>query len=254
MRPIFSCVSQSRSQTFVMKYSVTIAILIGLAVSTMAQTGGSSAVLQQKLAALKASTAANQQKLHQYRWTEIQVVTYKGEAKPAKNFSCQYGPDGKVQKTPMAESQPPQQQGRRGRVKEHVVEKKTDEMEQYMGQVKSLLAMYVPPSPQKMQQAFKAGNASLTPEPSSGLVDFVFKNYAQPGDQMTVAFDTASKKISSLNVNTYMGEAKDAVTLGVKFASLPDGTNYTEQTDLNVAAKQIQVTTTSTNFSKLGGM
>jgi len=49
----------------------------------------------------------------------------------------------------------------------------------------------------------------------------VFKDYAQPGDQMTLSFNTAAKKISSVNVNTYMDNPKDAVTLAVQMASLP---------------------------------
>jgi hypothetical protein len=64
-----------------------------------------------------------------------------------------------------------------------------------------------------MQQAFQAGNVSLNPDPSAGLVDLIFKNYAQPGDQMTVAFNSSTKNISTLSVNTYMGQTKDAVTL-----------------------------------------
>jgi len=39
-----------------------------------------------------------------------------------------------------------------------------------------------------------------------------------------------------------MGKTKDAVTLQVEMASLPDGT-----------AKKIQVTTTNSNYQKLGG-
>lgn len=151
-------------------------------------------------------------------------------------------------------TQPQQQQGNGGRLKRHIVEKKTDELQQYMGEVKSLLGMYVPPNPQKMQQAFQAGNVSLNPDPSAGLVDLIFKNYAQPGDQMTVAFNSSTKNISTLSVNTYMGQIKDAVTLIVNFSTLPDGTNYNEKTVLNVAAKKIVVTTTSTNFHPLGGM
>ncbi len=75
-----------------------------------------------------------------------------------------------------------------------------------------------------MQKAFQAHNVSIVP--GGGAAQLVFKNYAQPGDQMTIAFDMATKKIQTLNVNTYMGEAKDVVTLAVQFASLPDGTNY----------------------------
>ena len=55
-----------------------------LSLTSTAQTGGASPQLQEKLGALKQSAAQNQQKLHQYQWTEIQQVTYKGEDKPAK--------------------------------------------------------------------------------------------------------------------------------------------------------------------------
>jgi hypothetical protein len=37
----------------------------------------------------------------------------------------------------------------------------------------------------------------------------------------------------------------------VQMASLPDGTNYAQQTVLNATAKQIQVTTNNSNYSKL---
>ena len=83
-------------------------------------------------------------------------------------------------------------------------------MKDYMGQVKTLLAMYVPPDPQRMQQAFQSGKASPT-----GAGGIVFKDYALPGDQMTISFDPAAKKISSVNVNTYMDDPKDTVTLAV---------------------------------------
>ena len=130
-----------------------------------------------------------------------------------------------------------------------MVEKKKEEIGDYMQEVKSVIALYVPPNPQKMQQAFQAHNVSIVP--GGGAAQLVFKNYAQPGDQMTIAFDMATKKIQTLNVNTYMGQAKDVVTLAVQFASLPDGTNYAQQTVLNATAKQIQVTTTNSQYTKL---
>ncbi len=226
-------------------------LIVALAASSLAQTGGGSSELQQKLAALKQSAAENKQRLHQYQWVETMQVTYKGDAKPPSQKLCSYGANGQIQKVPIGQPQQQQQDqsGRRGRVKEHVVEKKTDELKDYMQQVQSLLALYVPPNPQKMQQAFQAHNVSIVP--GGGAAQLVFKNYAQPGDQMTVAFDTATKKIQTLNVNTYMGQEKDAVTLAVQFASLPDGTNYAQQTVVDAAAKQIKVTTTNSQYSKL---
>jgi hypothetical protein len=202
--------------------------------------------LQEKLAAVKQAAAANKQRLQQYQWVETTQLTLKGDQKPPTQNLCQYGPDGQVQKTPIG---PPPQQPSGGRVKQRIVEKKKGEMQDYMQDVKSVLAMYVPPDPQRMQQAYQAGNAAVNPGP--GGVNLVFTNYAQPGDQMTLTFDTTAKKITALSVNTYMGEAKDTVTLQVQMGSLPDGTNYAQQTVLNAAAKQLTVTTTNSNYQKL---
>jgi hypothetical protein len=85
----------------------------------------------------------------------------------------------------------------------------------------------------------------------SSLTQLVFHNYAKDGDQMTIGFDSAAKKIATINVNTYMDDPKDAVTLAVQMASLPDGTNYAAQTVLNATAKQIQVTTSNSNYAKI---
>ncbi len=87
--------------------------------------------------------------------------------------------------------------------------------------------------------------------PAGGVVNLIFADYAQPGDRMTLTFDTAAKKITSLRVNTYMSQAKDAVTLQVQMASLPDGTNHAERTVLNASAKELEVTTSNSNYQKL---
>jgi hypothetical protein len=103
-----------------------------------------------------------------------------------------------------------------------------------------------------MQESAQAGKIALSRDTAAGLVNFTFTDYVQPGDKMVVAFDTTSKKIANLNVNTYMGQEKDAVTLMVDFSSLPDGTNYAEKTTLNVAAKQMVVTTINTDYHPFG--
>ncbi len=225
-------------------------VMMALAIPSLAQMGGGNADLQQKVAALKQSAAENQKRLHQYQWVETTQVALKGEQKSSSQKLCSYGPNGQVQKVPIGEPQQQQQIGRQGRLKERVVEKKKEEMQDYMQDVKSVISLYVPPNPQKIQAAFQAHNVSIVP--GGGAVQLVFKNYAQPGDQMTITFEPAAKKIQSLNVNTYMGQAKDVVTLAVQFASLPDGTNYAQQTVLDATAKQIQVTTTNSQYSKLG--
>jgi hypothetical protein len=230
----------------VVLFSKRLLSTLAVALVAMVPALPQNAELQEKLAAVKQVAAENKQKLHQYQWIETTQLTLKGNQKPPTQYSCQYGPDGQVQKTPIG---PPPEQPSGGRMKERIIEKKKAEMKDYMQDVKGVLAMYVPPDPQRMQQAYQAGNVALNPVP--GAVNLVFTNYAQPGDKMTLTFDATAKKITSLTVDTYMGEAKDKVTLQVQMASLPDGTNYAQQINLNASAKELTVTTTNSNYQKL---
>src|SRR5215472_3309603 len=84
------------------------AVMLCVILPAIAQGGGGAGgELQQKLAAVKQSVAENQQKIHQYQWTETTQLTLKGEAKPPKTSTCQYSPDGKVQKTQTSAPPPP---------------------------------------------------------------------------------------------------------------------------------------------------
>ena len=127
------------------------------------------AALQEKLAAVKQAAAENKQKLQQYTWIETTQLTLKGDPKPPTQNSCRYGPDGQMQKTPIG---PPPEQPSGGRMKQRIVEKKKGEMKDYMQDVKGVLAMYVPPDPQRMQQAYQSGNVALNPV--AGAVNLVF--------------------------------------------------------------------------------
>jgi len=219
------------------------AVALIAAVPVHAQNGE----LRQKLAVVKQAVADNKQRLQQYQWVETTQLTLDGDAKPPTQNLCQYGPGGQVQKTPIGPPPPPPSGGR---LKQRIIEKKKAEMKQYMDEVKGLLAMYVPPNPQKMDQAYHAGKFSLNP--AGGILNFVFRDYAQPGDQMTLTFDPAKLAIVSLNINTYMGQSKDAVTLQVQMDTLPDGTSHVQQTIINATAKKLVVTTTNSNYQKLG--
>ncbi len=228
------------------------AITAVLTVGAAAQAGSANPELTQKLAQLKEAAAANKQRLQQYTWTETQQLTLKGDPKPVKTFQCQYGPDGRVQKTPIGETTQSSGGGRQGggRLRQHIVEKKTEEMKDYMQQVQGVITLYVPPDAQRMQRAFQSGNVSFDKPVGGDTVNLIFTNYAQPGDKMTIGFDTTTKKIQTINVNTYLDQPQDVVTLAVHFDTLPDGTNYAQNTVLNATAKQLQVSTTNSNYAK----
>jgi len=212
---------------------------------------------EEKVAALKQSLAQNQAALKQYSWTETTQISLKGEVKKQEQKECHYGPDGKVQKTPLQGAAPPQQQpagggGRRGgRLKKEVVEKKVGEMKDYMERVAALVHEYVPPDPQKIQAAQAAGHLSIQPAPSQGTTTLTFTDYLKAGDSLALGFDSSAKKIRSYNVHSYLDKPKeDDVTLAVSFAGLPDGTNYAQQTILDATAKKIQVKVTNSDYKK----
>jgi hypothetical protein len=220
--------------------------------SALAFQAPDKAALGQRVAALKESVAANRAKLEKYQWTETTTIILKGQTRKTEQSLCRYGPDGKVQKTPIGApgAQPQQQEQRGGRFKARIVEKKVDEMKEYGARLKSLVGEYVPPNRDKIQDAFQAGNASMTP--SGGMVSLALSNYYKPGDKMIFAFDTAAKKIRSLTVDSYLDDPKtDVVTLSVNFASLPDGANYAANTDLKAASKEMEIKTVNSDYQKI---
>jgi hypothetical protein len=227
--------------------------ITGLALAcgiTFAQdaTADKKELVQQKVAAVKESIAQNQASLRQYTWTAHTEISVKGEVKNEKNESCKYGPDGKVVKTPIGEPPPEKQMGR---AKKRVVEKKVGEMKEYMERAAELIQHYVPPSPENLTAALKAGKADLTRN-EAPAVQLQFKDYYKPGDSMRLEFDPATKKLNKVSVDSFLDEEKDKVTLEVGFKSLPDGTNYAADTLLRADAKQIAVKVQNLDYKKVG--
>jgi hypothetical protein len=203
--------------------------------------------LQQKLSTVKESVARNQASLRQYSWTAHTEISLKGEVKKTKDEACRYGPDGKVQKTELGPPAP--QQELRG-LKKKIVEKKKDELQDYMERAVALIQNYVPPSAQAMEQVFQAGNVSLG-QAGPSAIQLQFKNYLKPGDLLALGFDTAAKTLRKVTVNSYLDDQKDAVDLAVDFQTLPDGTNYAATTVLNAPAKNLTVRTQNTNYQRI---
>ena len=88
--------------------------------------------LEQRIAALKKSMAQSQAQLRKYEWVETTIISHKGEVKSQKEQRCYYGADGTLQKLPIGDPQPPEEAGGRGRLRERIVEKKKDEIQEYM--------------------------------------------------------------------------------------------------------------------------
>lgn len=226
---------------------LTMSLMAAYTVTAQEAAAGKQA-LQQRVAELKQSMAANKAKLKNYTWTETTLVSIKGDTKKDSQQQCRYGPDGKIQKTPLGVQAPPKEPP--GGLKGRIVAKKMAEMKSYTERLKSLISHYAPPDPQRFQSEMQAGKASMTLSPGTAVL--VFTDYYKPGDKVTLSFDTAGKKVSSYNVDTYLDDPKkDVVTLTNQFASLPDGTNHLQETVLDAQGKQIQVKTTNSDYESL---
>lgn len=202
--------------------------------------------LQQKVAEIKEASAANKMALAHYTWQEQQTISIKGEVKKQQVYQVSVGPDGQQQKTQIGGSQAaPPPSG--GRLKQHVVEKKTAEFKDYGEQIGDLARQYTTPDPGKLQAALQAGNISLVPG-GEGEVKLVIKNYIKPGDQVTLLFNRQLKAIQSIQVASYLDSPSDAVTIAAQFAKLPDGTNHVAGTQINGVSKQLTVVTQNSSY------
>jgi hypothetical protein len=202
--------------------------------------------LQQKVAEIKEASAANKMALAHYTWQEQQTISIKGDVKKQQIYQVSVGPDGQQQKTQIGGSQAaPPPSG--GRLKQHVVEKKTAEFKDYGEQIGDLARQYTTPDPGKLQAALQAGNISLVPG-AGGEVQLVIKNYIKPGDQVTLVFNRQQKAIQSIQVASYLDGPSDAVTIAAQFAKLPDGTNHVGGTQINGVSKQLTVVTQNSSY------
>jgi hypothetical protein len=227
--------------------TTTVACTIFLSIP---QARAQNPALQEKLTAIKESSAANKQALAHYTWLEQQTISLKGEVKKSQQFQVRIGPDGQQQKTELNPQPAPQPSG--GRLRQHVVEKKTDEFEAYGQQIAALGKQYAQLDVQALQQAYEQGNVSMQPNSAAGTVSLIIKSYLKPNDSVTLVFNQQQKAIQSVQVASYLTAPSDAVTIAVQFAKLPDGTNHVATMQVNGVSKQLGVMTQNSMYQPLG--
>lgn len=224
-------------------FLITIAAVLFYALALDAQ----SPELQQKVAEIKLASAANKAALAHYTWQEQQTTSIKGDVKKQQVYQVNVGPDGQQQKTQIGGSQAaPPPSG--GRLKQHVIEKKTAEFKDYGEQIADLAKRYTQPDPERLQAALQAGNITLQPGGGEGEIRLVIKNYIKPNDSVTFVFNRQQKALQSVQVSSYLDSPSDGVTIAAEFAKLPDGTNHVSGTQINGVSKQLTVVTQNSNY------
>jgi hypothetical protein len=210
--------------------------------------------LQQRVAEIEQMAAKNKQALAQYTWVEQVTISLNGEQKKQEQFQVRLGPDGNPQKTSL---DPPagtssSDGGRPRRLREHVVAKKTEEYTQYAGQMKALGQQYLPPSKERLQQAYEQGNVSLAPAAGTpNELQLTIRNYLKPGDSLTLVFDQVQRQLLRVQIASYMDSPKDKMNLTVQYSRLPDGSNQISNLVIDGVSKKMNVATQNSDYQHI---
>jgi hypothetical protein len=177
------------------------------------------------------------------------TISIKGEAKDTKFYQVRLGANGQPQKTELSEQKAQPGSERQGRIKAHIIEKKTEEYRDYGQQIGALAKQYTTPDPERLMQAKQAGNISV--QPGGGSVNLVIKNYVKPGDSLTMTIDPQTHSPVSIRVDSYLSAPSDAVTVSAQFAPLPDGTNHVENVTINGISKHLTISELNSNYQRM---
>jgi hypothetical protein len=227
--------------------ALALAVAIPAGLFATAPVAAQSPQMEQKITAIKEAQAANKQKLAQYIWTETEAIAIKGDVKDTKTYQVQMV-NGQQQKTLVNDQKASSGGGREGRLKEHIIEQKTEEYQEYGQSIGALAKQYTTPNPDALMQAKQAGNISL--QPGAGTVSLVIKNYVKQGDSMTMTISEQTHSPVSVQVNSYLSDPKDAVTISAQFAQLADGTNHVATSTINGVSKELTVNEQNSNYQK----
>ena len=206
--------------------------------------------MKERVAEVKEAAARNKQELAQFTWVEQVTISLKGEEKKQEHFQVRLGPDGKPQKQSLdPPAAPPEHEGR---LKKHIIEKKTEEYKEYADQIKALIQQYVPPDKELLGQAYDKGNIMIGPQPGmTGQYRLVISNYIKQGDNMTLVIDKTQKELVSLSIATWLDDPKDAVSVTVSFSGIPGGPNHVSGETINGDSKKLTVAIENSNYQKL---
>ena len=236
-------------------------VLSGLMISTTATAQQQSAenqfTPQQRVEMLKHWLQESQVLLRSYEWIETTTIAIDGEVKASNRNQVYFAVDGNLQKVPIAD--PEEESGGPpgvlppGRLAKRRIEKKREQIKEYMQEAKALMQSYVPPDPNLLQQGYGSGNFGVNMIRPGQLVRLEFNDYLKPGDQLSFDIEVASNRLIGIQVSSYMDSPDDPVSAVINMGLLPDGIIHTAKTTLNAPSEDAVVTIENSGYRQSGG-
>jgi hypothetical protein len=203
---------------------------------------------------LAAAQKQNKEALRSYTWKSRSEIKLKGESKNVKLDQVRYDLDGQTEKTPLAATPqaaaPAGGGGRGSRLKEKVVEKKTEDFKELMQGLGQLAASYGQIPPDKMQAFAQSATNGPGEGAMKGTVRIQGSKVLDAGDSLTVWLDPASLMMRRAEVQTVYD--KEPASLVVEFQAVPDGPTYMARAVVDYPVKQLQMIVENYAYDRIG--
>jgi hypothetical protein len=227
--------------------SVALAFAL-LVISNVVHT--QSADPKQIMTQVKQNLNTSMKALAGYTWVETTTIFKGDEAKSQTQNQCKYGPDGKIVKTPIAPAAPSDEKSPRG-IRGKVVENKKEEMSGYVKSAVAKVHEYLPPNAEKLQTISASGKMQKQDVEAGKVYKLSFPDYLQAGDALAITIDMAKALMKGINVNTYIDAPADKVVFTITYAQLADGTEYANETVLDLPKEGLKVVIKNEKHQKL---
>jgi len=232
-----------------MKTGMATIVVITLIVGAMVMPAWAQAPTQstqnlEVLALVGAQMAANMKALKGYTFQQRTAAQINGELKNVKLVQVAFTPQGETLVTTLSSEPPEQLHG--GPFMRHIEEDKAKEMKGEIEQVVALSNSYLMLDQQGLQQLGRMAQAWVSPDGNS--IRVVASGFQQPGDQITITCDGATKRQTQTQVNTTIFGGP--MTINAQYQQWPSGLNYNAQTVINVPGKSMQITINTMNYIK----
>ena len=99
---------------------------------------------------------------------------------------------------------------------------------------------YLPPDPVLVQKSRDADQVTVHPL-DAGRAKVVLADYMRSGDALTVELDLAANSILAIEVDTYIEDVDDRVSLAVRFGAVEGGISYQSETILDAPSRNVTV-------------
>jgi len=196
---------------------------------------------------ISARMAENGGRLMQYTHLRKTEVYWKQDLKKAqfaevnfdvntgKEISVPLGSNGAEQSSPIGN----------GLIMTAIRKKIANTVKQNSERLSDLMKEYVPLDTRKINSVQPGGE---TYPPSSNLSQMVLRDYARPGDSMTISMDPHSGLPSQIRIASNLDN--EPVAFNINFASLADGTSYPSAVDMRWDAKKLELRITNFDYHR----